>query len=75
MVAHFTLRTYGVNQEFRFDEGNWLHRKSGQIRFFFLEKYLFLHHECATYCSEQPFHIKNHGLEEAENRGKIMVPI
>ena len=35
MVAHSTMRTYGVNQEFRFDEGIWLHRKSGQIRFFF----------------------------------------
>ena len=56
MVAHFTLRTYGVNQEFRFDEGIWLHQKSGQIRFFF-EKYLFLHHACAT-CSKQPSYIK-----------------
>ena len=56
MVAHFTMRTYGVNQEFRFDEGIWLHRKSGQIRFFF-GKYLFLHHACAT-CSEQPSYIK-----------------
>ena len=41
MVAHFTLRTYGVNQEFRFVEGIWLHRKSSQIRFFFLWNYLF----------------------------------
>ena len=57
MVAHFTMGTYGVNQEFRFDEGIWLHRKSGQIRFFFLGKYLFLHHACAT-CSEQPSYIK-----------------
>ena len=29
------MRTYGVNQEFRFGEGVWLHRKSGQIRFIF----------------------------------------
>ena len=28
MVAHFTMRTYGVNQAFRFDEDIWLHRKS-----------------------------------------------
>ena len=35
MVAHFTIRTYGVNQEFRFGEGIWLHRKSRQIGFFF----------------------------------------
>ena len=34
MVAHFTMRTLGVNQEFRFDEGFWLHQKSHQIRFF-----------------------------------------
>ena len=34
MVAHFTMRSYGVNQAFGFDEGIWLHRKSGQIRFF-----------------------------------------
>ena len=32
MVAHFTMRTYGVNQAFRFVEGIWLHRKCRQIR-------------------------------------------
>ena len=32
MVAHFTMRTYGVNQVLGFVEGIWLHR---QIRFFF----------------------------------------
>jgi len=37
MVAHFTMRTHGVNQAFRFVEGIWLHRKIRQIRFF-LEK-------------------------------------
>ena len=37
MVAHFTMRTHGVNQAFRFVEGIRLHRKSHQIRFF-LEK-------------------------------------
>ena len=25
MVAHFTMRTYEVNPEFRCDEGIWLH--------------------------------------------------
>ena len=35
MVAHFTMRTHGVNQAFRFDEGIWLHRMSHRIRFFF----------------------------------------
>ena len=38
MVAHFTMRTHGVNQAFRFVEGIWLHRKCHQIRFFFSEK-------------------------------------
>ena len=38
MVAHFTMRTHGVNQAFRFVEGIWLHRKRRQIRFFFSEK-------------------------------------
>ena len=31
MVAHFTMRTYGVNQVIRSVEGIWLHRKSCQI--------------------------------------------
>ena len=31
-VAHFTMRTYGVNQAIRLVEGIWLHRKSRQIR-------------------------------------------
>ena len=34
----FSMRTYGVNQEFRFAEGVWLHRKGRQIRFFFSQK-------------------------------------
>ena len=38
MVAHFTMRTQGVNQAFRFVGGVWLHRKSRQIRYFFSEK-------------------------------------
>ena len=59
MVAHFTMRTYGVNQEFRFAEGIWLHRKSRQVRVFF-RKRPFLHHTCAT-CFEQPSHMKTHG--------------
>ena len=33
MVAYSTMRTYGVNQAFRFIEGLCLHRKSRQIRF------------------------------------------
>ena len=63
MVAHFTLRKYGVKQAFRFFEGIWLHRKSRQIRFF--RKRPILHHTCAT-CSELPSYISTMGriLEE-----------
>ena len=35
MVDHFTVRTYVVNQAFRFVEGIWLHQKGRQIGFFF----------------------------------------
>ena len=38
MVAHFTMRTHGVNQAFQFVEGIRLHRKPRQIRFFFSAK-------------------------------------
>ena len=38
MVAHFTMRTHGVNQAFQFVEGIWLHRKSHQFRLFFRNK-------------------------------------
>ena len=55
MVAHFTLRTYVVNQEFRFVEGIWLHRQSRQVPFIF-RKLPILHHICAT-CSELPSYI------------------
>ena len=34
MVAHFTMRTHGVNQACLFVEGIWLHRESHQILFF-----------------------------------------
>ena len=51
MVAHFTNRAYGVNQEFQFVKGIWLQRKSRQIRFF-LKRPILLY-TCAT-CSELP---------------------
>ena len=35
MIAHFTMRTYGVHQVFRLVEGIWLHRKDHQIRISF----------------------------------------
>ena len=47
MVAHYTVRTYGVNQVFRLVKGFRLHRQSRQIRFFFVGKYL-LHFMRAT---------------------------
>ena len=62
MVAHFTMRTHGVNQAFLFVEGIWLHRKSHRIRFFF-EKRPCLHHTCAT-CNEQPSNIKAMQMED-----------
>ena len=34
MVAHFSMRTHGENQAFRFVEGIRIHRKSRQIQFF-----------------------------------------
>ena len=57
MVALFTMRKYGVHQEFRFDEGIWVHRKSRQIRFFFSRKKRpCLHYTGATW-NEQPTNI------------------
>ena len=55
MVAHFTLRTYVVNQKFRFVEGIWLHRQSRQVPFIF-RKLPILHHMCET-CTELPSYI------------------
>ena len=52
MIPHFTMRTYGVNQKFRFVEGIWSHRKGHQIRTFSGKKTC-LHHTCAT-CAELP---------------------
>ena len=42
MVAHFTMRTHGVNQLFRFVEGIWLHRKSRQILLFSEKELVFI---------------------------------
>ena len=57
MVAHFTMRTHGVYQAFRFVDGIWLHRKSHQVRFIFFGKRPCLHHTCTTW-NEQPSNIK-----------------
>ena len=61
MVAHFTIRTYGVNQAFQFVDGIWLHRKSRQIRKT-SKKIPILHHTCA----ELPSFISS--LEQLSNR-------
>ena len=47
MVAHFTMRTCGVNQEFRFVKGNLVS---------FSRKRPILHHTCAAW-SELPFYL------------------
>ena len=56
MVAHFTVRTHGVNQAFRFFEGIWLHRKSHQIRFFLSEKDLVYIIRAQREMSNHPHH-------------------
>ena len=55
MVAHFTMRTHGVNQAFRFVEGIWLHRQSRHLRFFSRYRPIFIH-ACAT-CYKLPSNI------------------
>ena len=55
MVAHFTMRTFGVNQVFRSVIGMLLHRKSHQILKRFRKRPI-LHHTCAL-CSELPSYI------------------
>ena len=56
MVAQNTVRSYGVNQVFRFVEGILLHRKSSQILIFFSLKRPILRHMCATR-SQLPYYI------------------
>ena len=64
MVDHFTMRTHGVNQAFRFGEGIWLHRKSRQIRFFLRKKK-----------NEQPSNIKTmmQSLKEKQQSSIILM--
>ena len=56
MVAHFPMRTYGVNQAFRCVEGIWLNQKSRQARHFFRKRPI-LHHNCET-CAELRSYIR-----------------
>ena len=56
MVAHFTMRKYGLNQDFDLLKAyDYIERVVASD--FFFRKSPFLHHTCAT-CSEQPSHIK-----------------
>ena len=55
MVAHFTMRAYGVNQVVRFVKDIWLHRKNRQTDFFYGKDILL--HTCAK-CSEIPSYIR-----------------
>ena len=49
MVAHFTMRAYGVNQVFRFVKSSWLHRMSP---IFFRKRPFYL------ICAELPSNLK-----------------
>ena len=72
------MRTREVNQAFRLVEGNWLHRKSRQIRFFFGKRAGF-HHSCATW-NEQPSNIKtmpqpNYSVYSKTNHWPILLKL
>ena len=56
MVAHFTMRTYGVNQAFRFFSGIWYMERVIKPDFFSRNRPI-LYYTCAT-CSELPSYIK-----------------
>ena len=62
MVAHFTKRAYGVNQEFRFVKDIWLQRKSRQIRVFSRNRPILLH--TSATCSELPSYISTMSAAE-----------
>ena len=46
MVAHFTMRTYEANQEFRFAEGIWSNRKGVKSDFCFWKRPFFTSYMC-----------------------------
>ena len=62
MVAHFTMRTHGVNQAIRFFEGIWFQRKSRNIRFCFSEKDLDFIIRAQREMSNHLY--KNHGSDQ-----------
>ena len=68
MVAHFTLRTDGVNRAFRFAEGIRLPRRSRQFRNFSRKRHI-LHHTCST-CSELPSYISTVIRPVSWNKGR-----
>ena len=63
------MRTYGVNQAFRFDEGIRLHRKSRPIRDLFRKRTI-LHHTCTIF-SELPAYISTVGIWDIFSMDKI----
>ena len=65
MVAHFTMRTNGVNQAFRFVEGIWLHWKSHKLRLFFRKKTLFTSY--VRNVKWATIYYKNHGFFAVSN--------
>ena len=72
MVAHFTMRAYGVNQAFRFVEGIWLHRKSRQIRFYVGKSHIF-HHVLSYHIISVPWIISrdiNQSIKDASPQVK-----
>ena len=77
MVAQNTVRTYGVNQAFRFVEGTWLHRQSRQIRFRKIRKRPIFPNMCAT-CCELPSYmctLANTNITLIASSCKLLPPI
>ena len=73
MVAENSVRTYGVNNLFRFVKGIWLHRQTRYIRFFFSRNSHVLLHTCATF-SELPSYISTMGQTNPETVVMILPP-
>ena len=72
MVAQNTVRTYGINQVFRFIEGIWFHQNGRQIRIFSektyftsctMVQYKNLTHHLAKIIWARPEWPKNPGME------------
>ena len=76
MVAHSTVRTYGVIKVFQFVEGIWLHRKSRCIRFFFgKDVYYFIRaqHDLSLYNYDDQYEDLIFDLKEKWNFGITLI--